>query len=416
MMSQFCRLLCGDSRALVPTLEPHSISAIVTDPPYALTSDGHRGRKGFMSATWDVADVAFDPTFWRSLLPVVKPGAHLVAFGGDRTHHRLMCAIEDGGWALRNTLVWLFGSGFPKNATQLKPAAEFIVLARAPFRGSERACVERWGTGALQIDACRIDGAPPSVPQPSFNSPTGRTYGMKTGHGRNGSMSSASGRHPSTLLLSHSPGCVRTGVKRVKGTALQGPNGKDNTGRYGGFSQGHARTTAPQYTDPDGTEEVAAYHCVEGCPVAELDRQSGNRHSGSHVRGTEGSPKTQDIWGTFNGRTAFQGYDDDGGASRFFTCFEPDTGPGFRYEGKAPTSERQHGKHQTQKPLKLMDWIISLICPPNGVVLDPFLGSGTTGLSALAAGHSFIGCDLSAEHIATARRRLGLLAGLEEIR
>jgi site-specific DNA-methyltransferase (adenine-specific) len=136
-------------------MEQESIDAIVTDPPYALE---------FMGRDWDKAIPGVE--YWTEALRVAKPGAHLVAFGGTRTFHRLTCAIEDAGWEIRDCCMWLYGSGFPKShnldgdregwGTALKPAYEIIVLARKPFPGTVADNVLKYGTGALNVDGCRV--------------------------------------------------------------------------------------------------------------------------------------------------------------------------------------------------------------------------------------------------------------------
>jgi len=193
------RLLLGDMRVRLAELADASVDAVVTDPPYHLASivkrfgsptaapinnadekagiwgPYHRTSKGFYGEQWDGGDVAFDPETWAEVLRVLKPGGHLVAFGAARNYHRLAVAIEDAGFELRDLIAWLYGSGFPKNhrtgrtmdeadaelwdgwGTALKPAIEPIALARKPLsEKSVPANVLRWGTGALNIDACRV--------------------------------------------------------------------------------------------------------------------------------------------------------------------------------------------------------------------------------------------------------------------
>ncbi len=171
----------GDCLLVMPTLEAESVDAIVTDPPYHLTTgkkggtgkasdnpNSPAGRSrigtGFMGKAWDGGDVAFRVETWREALRVAKPGAHLVAFGGTRTYHRLTCAIEDAGWEIRDCLSWLYGSGFPKShngpwgGTALKPGWEPIILARKPLVGTVEGNHAKHGTGALNIEDCRIAG------------------------------------------------------------------------------------------------------------------------------------------------------------------------------------------------------------------------------------------------------------------
>lgn len=142
----------GDCREVMSVLADASIDAIITDPPYGL---------GFMGKAWDKGVPGAD--FWQEMLRVAKPGAYLLSFGGARTFHRMASAIEDAGWEIRDTIMWLYGSGFPKShnlgdgrGTALKPAHEPIIMARKPLVGTVAATVLAYGTGALNIDFCRI--------------------------------------------------------------------------------------------------------------------------------------------------------------------------------------------------------------------------------------------------------------------
>jgi hypothetical protein len=144
----------GDCREILSAYPENFADACVTDPPYEL---------GFMGSEWDSTGVAFDPKTWAAILRVLKPGAALLAFGGTRTFHRIACAIEDAGFEVRDCLSWLYGTGFPKSlnlgdgrGTALKPAWEPITLARKPLIGTVAGNVDAFGTGALNIDACRI--------------------------------------------------------------------------------------------------------------------------------------------------------------------------------------------------------------------------------------------------------------------
>ena len=176
-------LILGDCLDVLRSMDADSVDSVVTDPPYHLTSivkrfgsdsaasaksNGATGvyaraSAGFMGQKWDGGDVAFRPETWAEVLRVMKPGAHLLAFSGTRTYHRMVCAIEDAGAEIRDQVAWVYATGFPKShnlpggwGTALKPAWEPIVVARKPLIGTVAANVERFGTGALNIDATRI--------------------------------------------------------------------------------------------------------------------------------------------------------------------------------------------------------------------------------------------------------------------
>ena len=194
------KLYSDDCLLVLPQLERTSFDACVTDPPYGLS---------FMGKGWDhgVPGVAY----WREVYRVLKPGAYLLAFGGTRTYHRLACAIEDAGFEMRDMVSWVYGSGFPKShnvgngfGTALKPALEPICMARKPLSAKTVAAnVLAWGTGAINVDGCRIAGEVPSVPQPSLKAGNKVERGLGSSNGRNGEMSSApAGRWPANVILS----------------------------------------------------------------------------------------------------------------------------------------------------------------------------------------------------------------------
>lgn len=313
----------GDSRAILPTLPDASVDAVVTDPPYEL---------GFMGKTWDGSGIAYDVELWRECLRVLKPGGHLLAFGGTRTYHRLVCAIEDAGFEVRDSLHWVYGSGFPKSrnlagdwngwGTALKPAHEPIVLARKSLTGTVAGNVTTYGTGALNIDGCRVTGVVRQVTQ-------GVTRAASEGYAVFGcgkdlraeiglSQPHAAGRWPTNALFGHGPECV------------------------------------------DGGD------CQPGCPV-----------------------------------------DDIGDPHRFF--------PVFRYQAKAPTRERPRlddgTAHPTVKPLELMRWLVRLVTPPGGTVLDPFAGSGATLEAAALEGFRSIGVEQHGPYVEMCRVRMARVPG-----
>ena len=424
-------ILHGDCRQQLATLEDCSVDSIVTDPPYEL---------GFMGKKWDASGIAYDQTVWTECLRVLKPGGHLLAFGGTRTYHRMTVAIEDAGFEIRDSIHWLYGSGFPKSldvskaidkaagatrdvigtapwqnsanhfvpgedhtqrvqlnvtapatpaaaaaagwGTALKPAHEPIVLARKPLVGTVAANVMAYGTGALNIDACRVAGALEGDPM-RF---------AKTDGGSFASFSAppivrSNGRWPANLMLTHSPDC--------------------------------------------------ATECVSGCPVAALNTQSGNRPgASSNSTGATAAFTTPQSLGTQ------PGYNDAGGASRFFTTTEwdPEIDVPFLYVAKPSRRERNAGldgmpersggtlsggefvsdgrtaskngtsptanHHPTVKPVALMRHLVRLVTPPGGTVLDPFLGSGTTAVAATLEGFAWIGCELTDDYLPIIQARV----------
>lgn len=402
-------ILHGDCIDVMRGMDDHSVDAIVTDPPYELS---------FMGKKWDGSGIACNVDMWREVLRVLKPGGHLLAFGGTRTYHRMACAIEDAGFEIRDCIQWLYGSGFPKShnvskaidkaagaerevvgagkgrtgpaaqphggsvhsddnyqwpgdyditapatpeaeqwdgwGTALKPANEPIVLARKPFKGTVANNVLAHGTGALNIDGCRI----------------------------------------------HTPGSegVEYQVKRLKpGATLE---------KSGGSWRPDDATTLPDswgdelrtYTGKTKDGRWPANVILDECAASELDKQSG---VSSSKRADRGKGIDGATFKCANGSTSgIRGHNDSGGASRFF------------YVAKASKRERNAGlgetvnNHPTVKPVELMRYLVRLVTPPGGTVLDPFAGSGTTGVAAYAEGVRFIGIEQDAEYVEIIRRRM----------
>ncbi|MCX4885904.1 DNA methyltransferase [Streptomyces sp. NBC_00847] len=480
----------GNSLDVLSTLPDASVDAVVTDPPYEL---------GFMGKAWDASGIAYNVGLWRECWRVLKPGGHLLAFGGTRTYHRMTVAIEDAGFEIRDSLHWIYGSGFPKSldvsktidkaaeaaplwdairshircwrdrkgltntqlnaalglktngsgmarhwtsevgngheipskemwqrlkdvlgwpdcdldlvyaavkdgperpvvglrtrkatgrmaqgeggyafgeefadtvpatekaaywrgwGTALKPAHEPIVLARKPLASTVAANVLEHGTGALNIDDCRTEAGQDyrdkcaSVVGLASNV-NGDAYGEWTAPREDSAH--ASGRWPTNILLGHGPDCVDDG------------------------------------------------DCQPGCPVAEMDQQSGVTRSSGGSGSLSGRPG-QSVYGSFDQSAGANagGLGDSGGASRFF--------PVFRYEAKAPASERPRladgTAHTTVKPLALMRWLVRLVTPPGGTVLEPFAGSGTTLEACVIEGMQVIGVELDEPHAELCKVRL----------
>lgn len=410
-------ILAGDCLTLMPTLEADSVDAIVTDPPYGLA---------FMGKAWDhgVPGVPF----WVEALRVAKPGAHLVAFGGTRTYHRLTCAIEDAGWEIRDCLSWMFGQGFPKSldvskaidkvagatrevvgqrsngagngsvvglgsprsmatefsvtapatdaarqwsgwGTALKPAWEPIILARKPLAGTVAANVTAHGTGGLNVDGCRVE-----IAEDDRAEMTGRS-------GRSERPNKVYGKLPPVAEP---------------------------------FVPGLGRWPANVVLDPDA--------------AAMLDEQSGERPGMREAVLNRGATTGKGLgYGSTSPQEAgVVGYSDTGGASRFFYCAKAsraereeglegmgrkaklwssgEQSPGtFQAEGTDRTSTNHH---PTVKPVALMRWLCRLITPPGGLILDPFTGSGTTGIAAALEDFRFLGIEREPEYVAIAEARI----------
>lgn len=320
---QEIQLLEGDCLEVLGKLEPESVDAIVTDPPYGI---------GFQHERWDSTAIreaaakaghdrlnpneAFEAwcRIWATeCRRVMKPGAFLAAFGSPRTYHRLACGVEDAGLEIRDTLMWLYSEGMSKSrhypggrSTTLKPAYEPIVLARRDLDGTTEETIARHGTGALNAEDCKVEG-----------------------------------RHPANVILGHDRGC---------------------------------------------DEE----RCSPGCSVAAADACA-----------QEGRSRLE--------------------PSRFLYCpkasrAERDAGceslprraldlfPNAQKESKKPAQARN--PHPTVKPIALMQWLVRLLCPPGGLVLDPTVGSGTTGAAAVLEGRRFIGIELEPAYIEIAAARI----------
>jgi len=327
-------LLLGDCLERLRDLPDCSVDACVTDPPYGLS---------FMGKAWDYDVPQVD--VWREVLRVLKPGGHLLAFAGTKTQHRMAVQIEDAGFEIRDMIAWVYGSGFPKSrnldgdwqgwGTALKPALEPITVARKPFKGTVAANVLEHGTGAINVDGCRVSHAEPCrMMQPSqanIDNPSDKC--RQAGRREAVLELKPEGRWPANL--------IHDGSDEVVGLFPQ--------------------TTSGSFRE--GTIQQSRIHNVAKGVEAERVR---------------------------NARAS-----DSGSAARFFYC------------PKASKRERGEGNtHPTVKPTDLMRYLCRLVTPFGGVVLDPFMGSGSTGKAAVLEGFRFIGIEREAEYLEIARGRI----------
>lgn len=423
----------GDAAEVLATLPAASVHAVVTDPPSGIA---------FMGAEWDrdkggrAAWCAWLAGILAQARAATVPGGRTFVWSLPRTSHWTGCAVEDAGWSIETTVQHLFGTGWPKGKSQLKPAAETWWLAR---------------TGPslpLSVDACRV-GADST--RRENRAPMGYMGNEPAGDGY--VTGSDAGRWPPNAVFSHGPGCVREGVRRVRGTALHGAPTRGTVGTATSVYDGGAKPQGTvDYADPDGTEAVEAWRCSQGCVVAALDAQAGERTSGDVM-----PPEYADAAAT---------------PSRFFPQFEADDpAEVFRYVAKPSRAEKNAGcedlaqsdgasvapvasgkvmrcaecrrthpvayhgacvrcggavalddaandgsgrdgcatkanAHPTVKPLALMRWLIRLVTKPGDIVLDPFGGSGTTGAAALLEGRRVILVERDPRYAEIARARL----------
>jgi len=372
-----------------------------------------------------------------------------------RTSHWTGMALDDAGFEVRDCVHHVFGQGWNKSKHHLKPAHEHWILCRKPL--SERtiaANVLRHGTGTLNTEATRVKIDGPVDPKrkrynqpggglPDGNKNTSAIYEAGFSGKYNGAAQphpdsprhDARGRFPADFLLTHAQGCKRVGVKRVTSCGSPSCSGKVYVRGRDTVYNMQTATTHRNHAEPDGKETVDAWECVDGCPVKLLSSQSGTgRNGGQNATSVKGGGMF--IAGQVEfGATDFAG--DRGTAARFFKQFEPDPEP-FFYCAKAAPRERNNGiawtqdawpgdilqsfghsrsdlkdrrvyadnAHSTVKPLALMRYLVRMITPPGGTVIDPFCGSGTTCVAAWEEGFHFLACDEKPEYVEIARARI----------
>lgn len=377
------QILVGDCIDMMRTLPDKSIDSIVTDPPYGLS---------FMGKKWDYDVPATE--VWVECLRVLKPGGHLLAFAGTRTQHRMAVRIEDAGFEIRDMIAWVYGSGFPKSrnigkdvegmdgwGTALKPSLEPITFARKPLIGTVAANVIAYGTGALNIDACRVD-------------PTGERLG---GGDEKGKSAKPEGWARPWM---DDPGQVAAHNAKVAANV-------DKASQLGRWPANLIHDGSAEVIEafPDAPGQLAAASTSD-------TQRAGQNCYGNMKRGRGTEPSAN------SGNTGVVGFQmkpgarrlDSGSAARLFYCAK--TSRKDRNEGllssdtpavttdatmrdceTAEWSTRNGNHHPTVKPTDLMAYLCRLVTPPGGVVLDPYMGSGSTGKAAIREGLQFIGIE-----------------------
>ena len=447
-MKQQVKLMKGDNMESLKKLPDNSIDSIVSDPPYALTSikkrfgkegsapaqfgtDGafQRASKGFMGKEWD-AEV---PTveFWREVYRVLKPGGHVLSFGGTRTYHRMAVNIEDAGFEIRDQVMWLYGSGFPKShnigkavdkiegnerevvgikenwhelkgtddrfyvdkrvdlpitkgtspyegwGTSLKPANEPICVARKPL--SEKTIAEnviKWGTGGINIDGCRVGNETIST----HNAPKGTFAGGELERGSDtNSYTEHEGRFPANIILDETAAellDLQSGVSTTKSNL----NYKHNKTE----SDSDVFQSRGTYTPRDDKGGASRFFYV-----AKVSKKERNMGLDGFEEITSGG----------------KGHGLDRRCSHCNTSMlKPDD---CKCETPDWITPPKKNTHPTLKPINLMTYLCRLVTPEGGIVCDPFMGSGSTGIAACLEGFRFIGMEMDEDYFKIAEARIG---------
>lgn len=425
-------LYAGDCLSVLDSLAENSVDAVCTDPPYHLlsivkrfggtsrdddTQTGDRARRGadgmarlsrgFMGKEWDGGDIAFRADTWAKVLRVLKPGGHLVAFSAPKCSHRMVCAIEDSGFEIRDALQWMFGTGFPKSHDVSKAIDKALGAERTKVRVPiDEVRNPKSINGGHGIDggdrpwmtAAREKGFHEAISDEAISDEAVEWQGWGT------ALKPAyepiclarkpiSEKSVAANVLRWGTGAINIDATRIEtGDSLNGwaySGGNKDASKASSYAMG---VNAGKYIQPigrwpanvchDGSEEVVA-----GFPNSESSRSEVTSKPGSVYGNGAGLPAHSGIYG----------FNDSGSAARFF------------YSAKADASDRAFSKHPTVKPVDLMRWLVRMVTPPGGTVLDPFSGTGTTGHAALLEGFNAILIEREAEYLADIERRMALV-------
>ncbi|QFG12994.1 DNA methylase [Mycobacterium phage Paphu] len=412
-------LRLGDCRDILTELEDASVDSIVTDPPYELA---------FMGKKWDNSGIAFDVEMWEQCLRVLKPGGHLLAFGGSRTWHRLTVAIEDAGFEIRDSIAWLYGSGFPKSLDVAKaidkaggesPQRQAEVLRNARTRaglsrdevaeriGCTPSSVRDWEEGRSRAVGRSLEWITPS---PEYRDRLADLLGYTSDERRIAGASTDRRGDGTVIGLGHS------GVKYGTDASTEAAK------RWQGWGTALKPAFEPIVVARKPLVGTVAANVLEhGTGAINIDAcrvnpgthvpggggfkgGAASRHEGwrrpSHESGEGTEAHTLGRWPTNVVLDEVQAAE-LGEPQRFF--------PVFKYQAKAPTKERPKVDgmaHPTVKPLELMRWLVKLVTPSGGVVLDPFAGSGTTVEACLLEGFDCITIENEPEHIPLIEHRI----------
>lgn len=432
----------GSMLDMQQVIENNSIDAIVTDPPYEL---------GFMGKSWDNSGIAFQKETWAKCLDVLKPGGYLMAFGGSRTFHRIACAIEDAGFEIRDTIMWVYGSGFPKSmniglavdkklgvesksvgmkkqsgakfkltqelidnggfndknlteyevceaqnewkgwGTALKPAYEPVIVARKPCEGSTVENVMKYGVGGINIDECRVGTERIVQHQKDMSVYNNNNLAAGKSAKITGVTTETNGRFPANMILTYDE---KDFEEVCGGFPTGGKNGsiaktyvKNNNifGEYGPCSE----FTAYQ----DSGSAARYYYCAK---ATKKDREEGLEKLETKYRGMSNQAKAE----IERGNNGFDGNENTIGLNRVVA---------------------RKNDHPCVKPTELMQYLVRLVTPAGGLVLDPFNGSGSTGKAVMYEnkernkGYRYVGIELNEEYLDISKARIEYVTSEEPV-
>ena len=428
-MLELNKIYCWDCLEIMKLLPENSVDSIVTDPPYEL---------GFMGKSWDNTGIANNPEMWKECLRVLKPWGHLLAFSGTRTYHRMACAIEDAGFEVRDMIEWVYGSGFPKSlnigkavdklqgnerevvgkeirsegrqfaegksgfakgeitltkgtsewegwGTALKPAHEPICMARKPLGEKTVAQnVLKYGTGGINIDESRVGLNGEKPPTGSGNKSNGATgIDFHGGNKEEGNETSPLGRFPANLIHDNSEEVRECFPETGKGNGKGAYNyaGREYNNKETSMFNGD-KPQAPSNFNDSGNASRFFKSIIYQAKASKSERNKG-------CEGLEEKAKV------FNGQSDKPSEDMKDVEKRF-------------------TTQPKANFHPTVKPIALMEYLIKMVTPKGGIVLDPFAGSGSTLVAAKQNGFNYIGIEITEEYIPIIEARLNAVEETKE--
>ena len=431
------KLYLGNMLDMLEVIEPNSIDSIITDPPYELN---------FMGKGWDNSGIAFQPDTWKKCYEVLKPGGYLLAFGGSRTFHRIACAIEDAGFEIRDTIMWLYGSGFPKSmnigltidkkngveskvvgkgksgntskafndyqyridegiystsgnyeikeaqnewqgwGTALKPSFEPIIVARKPFKGSLVDNVIEYGVGGINIDECRVESNGEKLTRDLYDNPSWKNC-SKAGQGSINDIADRLGRFPANTILTYD----ETDFEEV----------------CGGF---------PYTKSTGGSGEKSKVNAFANIYGDGLRLGKGGSNLGG--LGDSGSASRYFYCAKASKKDRDEGLDEFED-KKFYSTLNTKNGSGERLDG-GNTPIRKN-THPTVKPTELMQYLVRLVSPNGATILDCFNGSGSTGKAVMYENYEknknykYIGIELTEEYLPISKARIEYVCNLEPV-